>query len=106
MRDYQAQAELHDQAMTGGTRVTTNRPTVVVVDDDSAVSGSLKFSWNWKDLRSASIATLLKPCRQAISMPAIALSSTTHAKDDRAGADRCVATAAHSHAGNSHYQPS
>ena len=30
--------------MTGGRRVATNRPTVVIVDDDSAVCGSLKFS--------------------------------------------------------------
>jgi FixJ family two-component response regulator len=44
MSDHQAQTELHDQAMTGGRRVATNQPTVVVVDDDSAVCGSLKFS--------------------------------------------------------------
>jgi two-component system, LuxR family, response regulator FixJ len=44
MSNHQTQTGLHDQAMTGSRPVTTNRPTVVVVDDDSAVSGSLKFS--------------------------------------------------------------
>jgi two-component system, LuxR family, response regulator FixJ len=44
MSNHQAQTGLHDQAMTGGTHVTTKQPAVVVVDDDLAVCGSLKFS--------------------------------------------------------------
>jgi two-component system response regulator FixJ len=44
MSDHRTQTGLHDQAMTGGTRVATNQPAVVVVDDDPAVCGSLKFS--------------------------------------------------------------
>ena len=44
MSNYRAQTELRDQAITGGKRVAANQPVVVVVDDDPAVCGSLKFS--------------------------------------------------------------
>lgn len=37
------QTGLHDRTMAGGT-VATRQPIVVVVDDDPAVCGSLKFS--------------------------------------------------------------
>jgi FixJ family two-component response regulator len=44
LSDWQRQPGSSDQAMMGGTLVATKAPSIVVIDDDPAVCGSLKFS--------------------------------------------------------------